>query len=46
MISQVETKVNTTVKIICYNALIEKNGFTSTVKNDAGWRGYSWTSRK
>jgi len=29
-----------------YNTLIEKSTFTPTVKNDAGWRSFYWSSRK
>lgn len=34
------------VSVLSYNTLVEKSGFTNTVKNDPAWRTYGWHSRR
>jgi mRNA deadenylase 3'-5' endonuclease subunit Ccr4 len=34
------------IKVLSYNTLVQKYPFTQSVKNDSGWRSYSWASRR
>lgn len=41
-----EKKAACGVSLLSYNTLVEKSGFTNTVKNDPAWRTYGWHSRR
>jgi hypothetical protein len=43
---QEESESNRPIKVLCYNTLVEKYSFTSTVKNDPAWRNFNWESRR